>query len=1363
VTEQKSGTTVFTLLYDDGEVETLDLAGEVFKVLEDAKKMKKKVEKDKKNKVESRQEETQKSEEASRKRRIMEDSEEEFDMDDNESDGGSVYEDKPVEDEEEEEDSWMVTDDEENDIPISMNNSKRKLKVIPENNNPPNKKRKESKVMTPLATLAAMPSDDSADSRFLTPAAPSLQSKTSSSTKSSNKGAATKITPSPRPLPTPPAAPIPPSSSPPPFEKGVVNPAGAHFHNHLSFLQNPRDAQNRPPSDPCYDPRTLYINYAEMEKVQGSKLTPASKQWWEMKAMYADTLLFFKTGKFYEIFHMDADVAVSVLGFSYMKGVYAHAGFPEIGYGNFSSKLIAAGYKVARVEQTETPDMLKERQKASRVGQKPKVVNREVCSIMSAGTRTFCYLDDVKSLEKGDENGGGNVYGPLLAIQEVEVGKHEGEEGGGVKPVCEYGVTLVDAIRGVVTVGQFADDVLRSRMNTLLTTFGPSEVLIQGGENGASSELLSLLKSAQSTSSRSMRIERVNDTEMFPKSTAVDPAIRKQMERRSSHVKPWDVDETLQELHRRGYYPRSSRKADSSGDKISRWPEVLRACVNGGATLALSSFGAVLFYLQRSLIDGEILSMGIVKAYVPPGSPSASEGDGNGEKRDAVENLKKISAEEERKEDGVDLSSGGGKSCVGSGKSPSNHQEVDFGSMDGDVAAAIAAEAEIDHMSLDGTTLSNLEILTNSHSNTAAGSLWSKINHTKSPHGSRLLRAWLLRPLFRKLDIERRADAVEELACGGAAVAMSEARLALAKCGDIERLLSRVHSMGGAGSNGNNPTEPGYHPNERAVLYETVTHTRRKVGDFSRLLNGVRAAAQIPELFSGIDIQSGLLRKIVHTTAEDGCFPADLNERLDWFFDNFDCKRAAEGLFEPARGMDDTYDAACDTIERIEQDLEDYKNEMCNGPLQPSSLAKSSWKYANTKEGSKDKYLIELPVSVRVPADFYVKGKRGSGAKQVNKYRTPVVEQLVEELEAALDVQRAGKARGMQLVFAKFDSMRSIWAATAQATAMLDALGALAETAGKPGFCRPAIVDCPPNGRPCIQVEQGRHPCVEVTHMGGDFIPNNLSLGGVTGDNGNGGDASRVLLLSGPNMGGKSTLLRQTCLITILAQIGSYVPAEQCAVTPIDRIYTRLGASDRILMGQSTFFVELAETAAAVRGATRRSLVIMDELGRGTSTFDGTAIASAVVKHLVERNKCLALFATHYHSLLEDWKEEASVRLGHMECIVDGGDEDTAKDVNDAEEEGESTSGHNITFLYTLGDGVCPKSFGINVARLAGVPEEVLGKAKAVSSKFEKEMNGSLRTRKISPANAIALRKRIEAALQEENWEEAERLFCDLQ
>lgn len=244
-------------------------------------------------------------------------------------------------------------------------------------------------------------------------------------------------------------------------------------------------------------------------------------------------------------------------------------------------------------------------------------------------------------------------------------------------------------------------------------------------------------------------------------------------------------------------------------------------------------------------------------------------------------------------------------------------------------------------------------------------------------------------------------------------------------------------------------------------------------------------------------------------------------------------------------------------------------------------------------------------------------------------------------------------------------------------------------------------------------------------------------------------------------MGGKSTLLRQTCLIAILAQIGCFVPAEECTLTPFDRIFTRLGASDRILLGQSTFFVELAETAAALRGATRRSLCIFDELGRGTSTFDGTAIASAAIKYLIEKNQCITLFATHYHSLLEDWKNDSFVRLGHMECFVEDEIDDEVEDDVNNEKKGDN----NITFLYTLGAGACPRSFGINVAKLAGLPPDVVVKAKAVSTSFENSLTSqsSSSQLQLNKSTIISLKQRLTDAMREKNEEEIQKIWKEFQ
>jgi len=871
---------------------------------------------------------------------------------------------------------------------------------------------------------------------------------------------------------------------------------------------------------------------------------------------------------------------------------------------------------------------------------------------------------------------------------------------------CEYGVTIVDAVRSTIVIGQFADDLLRTRLHTLLTTFSPSEILL---DPAASKELNSLIQMSQTA-----RVERVREEESFPTSTAINPSHRKELER-SSPCRPWDVEETVSELHRKQYFAisRRSKKAKPQNfmktNDISNWPQVLRACVEGRANLALSSFGAALYYLQRSLVDLDILSFGNVKAYVPPGSPVANEvavahDSQNHEtgvplpQSTANMTLSALSAQMAAEEGGLTMSEIGDHSKSSAPTTPKTSLEQ---------AVHNPCPLDTDHMQLDGTTIENLEILVNQADQTVRNSLWAKLNHTKTPHGNRLLRAWLLRPLFRKSDIDRRLDAVAELSAGSAALVMSEARPLLSKVGDLDRLLSRVHSMGGGAG-----AACDAHPNERAMLYEGPVYTKRKVEDFRRILVGLEYAGKVVDLFSPencADLHSGLLRKILRRQRDGGIFPDSLEEELGWFRDNFDVDKAKEGLFEPTPGMDEDYDEACAEVTRLTDELQQYQIDMCR---QLGHNAKSHWKYLNTKQDSRDKYMIELPVSVPVPDEFYVKGKRGKGPKQVNKYRTKVVEDLVNALEKALDEQKAGKDRGMQLVFQKFDSSRPLWSAAAQVTAMLDALGSLAHVSSLPDMVRPTILDCDDNSSPVIYVRQGRHFCVDVTHYGGSFIPNDLMLGG---NDDNGSPLSRVLLLSGPNMGGKSTLLRQTCLIALLGQIGCFVPALECSFTPLDRIFTRLGATDRILAGQSTFFVELAETAAALRGATRRSLVIMDELGRGTSTFDGTAIASATVQHLVESNGCLALFATHYHTLLEDWKDEPSVRLGHMECIVHGNNDEVEASAN-------GKSDHMITFLYTLGEGSCPKSFGINVARLAGLPEEVLQSAKKKSCDFEAVM-----------------------------------------
>jgi len=233
-------------------------------------------------------------------------------------------------------------------------------------------------------------------------------------------------------------------------------------------------------------------------------------------------------------------------------------------------------------------------------------------------------------------------------------------------------------------------------------------------------------------------------------------------------------------------------------------------------------------------------------------------------------------------------------------------------------------------------------------------------------------------------------------------------------------------------------------------------------------------------------------------------------------------------------------------------------------------------------------------------------------------------------------------------------------------------------------------------------LRKARHPCLIDTensvNISSQFIPNDTVLGCEE-------NPANFVIVTGPNMGGKSTLLRQTCVCMILAHMGCFVPSSLCRLTPIDRIFTRVGANDRILMGQSTFMVELEETSNILRHATRNSLVILDELGRGTSTYDGTAIAQSVGEHLIKNVQCRCLFSTHYHGICDAFENNNAVAMYHMSF---------------AKEEDKS----NITFLYEFTKGVCKESHGINCGRLAGLQESILTKAEMLSESLHIAMHG---------------------------------------
>jgi DNA mismatch repair protein MSH3 len=367
----------------------------------------------------------------------------------------------------------------------------------------------------------------------------------------------------------------------------------------------------------------------------------------------------------------------------------------------------------------------------------------------------------------------------------------------------------------------------------------------------------------------------------------------------------------------------------------------------------------------------------------------------------------------------------------------------------------------------------------------------------------------------------------------------------------------------------------------------------------------------------------------------------------------------------------------------VEHDLQEYR------AVAAGILGRKNIDYA-TSAGIE--YLIEVdnnsPQFKRVPASW----AKISGTKKLSRFHAPEVIKLLrqrdqhkESLSAACDKHFLALLAEISTKYQSFrDSIRSL--------ATLDCLLSLAAIASQPGYVKPQYTN-----KTKIVVKQGRHPMVEQLLLD-TYVPNDTNLSS---------DDTRALLVTGPNMGGKSSYVRQVALIAIMGQIGSYVPAQSATLGMLDAIFTRMGAFDNMLTGESTFMVELSETAEILKRATTQSLVILDELGRGTSTHDGVAIAQAVLDHMVRTIGGLTLFITHYQHLSNMARSFPNNKLRnvHMRFTESGTEED-----------------ETVTFLYEVGEGVAHRSYGLNVARLANLPQSVVDVAKQKSAELEDQI-----------------------------------------
>jgi DNA mismatch repair protein MutS len=543
-------------------------------------------------------------------------------------------------------------------------------------------------------------------------------------------------------------------------------------------------------------------------------------------------------------------------------------------------------------------------------------------------------------------------------------------------------------------------------------------------------------------------------------------------------------------------------------------------------------------------------------------------------------------------------------------------------------------------LEIDESSRRSLEIARTLREGRRDGALLGVLDQTKTPMGARLLADWLATPLTCREQIEARHDGVAEL--------VADPRLAddlrdkLRGVYDLERLLARVITARAT-------------PRDLAAVGRTLASlpaikaklTERK----STLLNELESALDLcPELRAKLD--AGLADECPQNSRDGGFIRSGFHAELD-------------NLRELASGG--------------KQWIARYQAQEIERTGIPSLKVGFNKVFG---------YYLEVTHThgQKVP-DHYI---RKQTVKNAERYITPELKEYEERVLTADE-----KAKDLE--YTLFCQLRDLVAGCAKrlqtsaaVLAQLDVLSGLAALARERGYCRPTMSD-----EPALRIIDGRHPVVDALAAAGSFVPNDTTCGG---DNG------LILLITGPNMAGKSTYIRQVALITLMAQIGSFVPAREAIIGIADRIFARVGASDELARGQSTFMVEMTETARILNLATPRSLVILDEIGRGTSTYDGVSLAWAIVEHLHDTVRCRTLFATHYHELTDLAKTLSAVR--NLNVAVREWDE-------------------QLVFLHKIIEGAADKSYGIHVARLAGVPREVNERAKQILAQLEQEhLNG---------------------------------------
>jgi DNA mismatch repair protein MutS len=535
---------------------------------------------------------------------------------------------------------------------------------------------------------------------------------------------------------------------------------------------------------------------------------------------------------------------------------------------------------------------------------------------------------------------------------------------------------------------------------------------------------------------------------------------------------------------------------------------------------------------------------------------------------------------------------------------------------------------------LDEVTRRSLELTRTLRDNARSGSLLAVLDRTMTPMGARLLHDWILAPLAEKPAIAARLDAVGELL--GEHTARRELRESLADAADLQRLTTRVSTARAS-------------PRDLAAVGRTLALLPRIKGQVKD-----REAPLLRDLETRLEVCPELREALETTLVDDP--PVNLHEG---------------GIIR----------------EGCDRDLDELREMSTQGKawiarFQAQEITRTGINSLKVGYNQVFGYYIEITHAnaARVPTDY----KRVSTLKNAERYTTPELKEWEEKVVSAQEkIQQREYDLFVQLR-ERVAGQTARLMQTAEVLATLDVLASLAELAAERNYGRPELTD-----EPILDIEDGRHPVLDQTLPPGTFVPNGVKTGP---------DDGYFLLVTGPNMGGKSVYLRQTALLTLMAQMGSFVPARHARIGLADRIFTRVGASDELSRAQSTFMVEMTEAANILNNATPRSLVILDEIGRGTSTYDGVSLAWGITEYLHDQIGCRTLFATHYHELAQLAERLPGLRNYNVRV------QETAD---------------GIVFLHQIAPGSADKSYGIHVAQRAGVPEEVLARAREVLAELE--------------------------------------------